>query len=342
MGVKLAGLYITPEATIIDGRADEKMNARQFKSGSKTTVKVNLAVESAGLKLKNPVMTASGTFGYGTEYPHSFDIQELGAIICKGTTLKPREGNPLPRVAETPSGMLNAIGLQNIGVDALIRDKASVWSGWRVPVIVNIAGEIEAEYAKVASKLEGVKGISAIEVNISCPNVKAGGAEFGSEPESAARVVKAVRAETRLPLLVKLIPNICNIVKVAAAVENAGADALTVANTLRGMVIDVNRRRPLLGNSSGGLSGPAIRPVALSLVWQVAGATSLPVIGCGGISTASDALEFLMAGACAVQVGTANLTSPESPMEIIEGIRSFLEKEGVRDVSEIIGAARRS
>lgn len=321
------------------------MNTGNPRSDNKQAPEINLAVEvtarAQGLKLKNPVMTASGTFGYGTEYPHPFDIQELGAIVCKGTTLAPREGNPLPRVAETPAGMLNAIGLQNIGVDALLRDKAPVWAGWHVPVIVNIAGETEAEYAKVAAKLEGVKGISAIEVNISCPNVKAGGADFGAEPESAAQVVKAVRAVTRLPLLVKLVPNTCNIVKVAAAVENAGADALTVANTLKGMVIDVGSRRPLLGNSSGGLSGPAIRPVALNLVWQVAGATSLPVIGCGGINTANDALEFLMAGARAVQAGTANLTNPEAMMEILRGIMSFLEKEGIRDINEIIGAARR-
>jgi len=226
-------------------------------AGGEQAPGINLAVEivarAPGLRLQNPVMTASGTFGYGTEYPHPFDIQELGAIVCKGTTLKPREGNSLPRVAETPAGMLNAIGLQNIGVDALIRDKAPVWAGWRVPVIVNIAGETEAEYAEVAERLEGVRGVSAIEINISCPNVRAGGAEFGTEPVSAAKVVKAVRRETALPLLVKLIPNTCNIVKVAEAVSNAGADALTVANTFKGMVIDVGRRRPLLGNSSGGL-----------------------------------------------------------------------------------------
>ncbi|MFH0941675.1 MAG: dihydroorotate dehydrogenase [Chloroflexota bacterium] len=302
---------------------------------------VLLVARTPGLLLKNPVMTASGTFGYGTEYPHPFDIQELGAIVCKGTTLKPREGNPLPRVAETPAGMLNAIGLQNIGLESLLRGKAPVWAGWRVPVVVNIAGETEAEYAEIAAGLEGVKGISAIEVNISCPNIRAGGAEFGAEPAPAARVVGAVRAVTGLPLLVKLTPNTGNIVKVAEAVENAGADALTVANTLKGMAIDVVRRRPVLGNSSGGLSGPAIRPVALYLVWQVAGAVSLPVIGCGGISTARDALEFLMAGARAVQVGTANLTSPEAPIEVLRGIESFLEKEGVRDIADIIGAARR-
>ncbi|MDD5289548.1 MAG: dihydroorotate dehydrogenase, partial [Dehalococcoidales bacterium] len=263
---------------------------KDFPSDNEKAPEINLSVElvarAPGLRLKNPVMTASGTFGYGTEYLHPFDIQELGAIVCKGTTLKPREGNPLPRVAETPAGILNAIGLQNIGVDALLREKAPVWTGWRVPVIVNIAGETEAEYAKVAAKLEGADGISAIEVNISCPNVRAGGAEFGAEPEAAAKVIKTVRSETGLPLLVKLVPNACNIVQVAEAVVRAGADALTVSNTIKGMVIDVGRRRPLLGNISGGLSGPAIRPVALYLVWQVAASVGVPVIGCGGISTA--------------------------------------------------------
>lgn len=335
--------HIALRATIINDKAGEKMNMKHS-SGSKQTPEISLSVElvacEPGLRLKNPVMTASGTFGYGTEYPHPFDIQELGAIVCKGTTLKPRDGNPLPRVAETPAGMLNAIGLQNIGLDALLRDKASVWAGWRVPVIVNITGETEAEYAEVASKLEGVKGISAIEINISCPNIKAGGAEFGAEPAPAARVVKAVRSVTGLPLLVKLMPNTGNIVKVAEAVESAGADALTVSNTLKGMVVDIDRRCPVLGNLSGGLSGPAIRPVALYLVWQVAGAVGLPVIGCGGIGTARDALEFLMAGARAVQVGTANLTNPEAPMEVLRGIESFLEKEGIKDIKEIIGAAR--
>ncbi len=302
---------------------------------------VSLVARKPGLKLKNPVMTASGTFGYGTEYDHPFDIQELGAIVCKGTTLEPWEGNPQPRVAETPSGMLNAIGLQNIGLKALLRDKAPVWAGWNVPVLVNIAGETVSEYAQMASELDGVAGVSAIEVNISCPNVRTGGAEFGTEPASAARVVEAVRAATGLPLLVKLTPNTADIVKVAEAVASAGADALTVINTLKGMAVDVNRRSPVLGNISGGLSGPAIKPVALFLVYQVAGAVAVPVIGCGGISTAQDAIEFLMAGASAVQVGTANLTSPDAPFEVLRGIEQFLEKEGVKHISEIIGAVRR-
>ena len=307
---------------------------------------MNLAVQLApkhhrGLLLANPVMTASGTFGYGTEYGHVFDIQRLGAIVCKGTTLEPREGNPQPRVAETACGLLNSIGLQNIGVDALIREKAPIWASWRVPVIVNIAGETIDDYAKVASKLEGVAGISAVEVNISCPNLKAGGAEFGAEPKSAASVVAAVKAATSLPVLVKLTPNTSDIVKVAVAVAEAGADAVSLINTIRGMAIDIAGRRPLLGNITGGLSGPAIKPVALYMVYEVAGAVAIPVIGCGGITTANDAIEFIMAGASAIQVGTANLTNPRAPLEVLEGIEEFLRKEGISSLAELIGAARR-
>jgi len=307
---------------------------------------MNLAVQLApkhhrGLLLANPVMTASGTFGYGTEYGHVFDIHGLGAIVCKGTTLEPREGNPQPRVAETACGLLNSIGLQNIGVDALIREKAPIWASWRVPVIVNIAGETIDDYAKVASKLEGVAGVSAIEVNISCPNLKAGGAEFGAEPKSAASVVAAVKAATSLPVLVKLTPNTSDIVKVAVAVAEAGADAVSLINTIRGMAIDIAGRRPLLGNITGGLSGPAIKPVALYMVYEVAGAVGVPVVGCGGITTASDAIEFIMAGASAIQVGTANLVNPRAPLEVLEGIEEFLRKEGISSLAELIGAARR-
>jgi len=257
---------------------------------------VNLSVQLApknqhGLLLANPVMTASGTFGYGTEYSHIFDIQKLGAIVCKATTLEPRDGNPQPRLAETPSGVLNSIGLQNIGVNALIKEKAPLWASWQVPVIANIAGETIDEYANIASKLDGVAGISAVEVNISCPNVKAGGAEFGANPKSAAEVTAAVRAAISMPVLVKLTPNTGDIVKVAIAVAEAGADAISLINTLKGMVIDIAKRRPLLGSITGGLSGPAIKPVALCMVYEVAGAVELPLIGCGGINTASDAIK---------------------------------------------------
>jgi dihydroorotate dehydrogenase (NAD+) catalytic subunit len=307
---------------------------------------MNLSVQLApkhqkGLLLANPVMTASGTFGYGTEYSHLFDIQRLGAIVCKGTTLKPREGNPQPRLAETASGLLNSIGLQNIGVKALIKEKAPLWTSWRVPVIVNIAGETVNDYAQLAGKLEGVAGISAIEVNISCPNVKAGGAEFGANPESAAEVTASVKAATSLPILVKLTPNTSAIVKVAIAVAEAGADAISLINTLKGMSIDIARRRPLLGNISGGLSGPAIKPVALSMVYEVAGAVDVPVVGCGGITTANDAIEFIMAGASAIQVGTASFTNPRAPLDVLEGIEKFIEKEGIKDITELVGAARR-
>ena len=307
---------------------------------------MNLATQLApkhhsGLLLANPVMTASGTFGYGTEYSHLFDIQQLGAIVCKGTTLEPRDGNPQPRLAETACGVLNSIGLQNIGVNALIKEKAPTWASWRVPVIVNIAGETIDDYAQLASKLDGVAGVSAIEVNISCPNIKAGGAEFGANPESAAEVTAAVKAATSRPILVKLTPNTSDIAKIAMAVAEAGADAISLINTLRGMAIDTAKRKPLLGNTTGGLSGPAIKPVALYMVYEVAGAVEVPVIGCGGITTASDAIEFIMAGASAIQVGTAGFTNPRAPLDVLEGIKQFMGKEGIEDIAELIGVARR-
>ncbi|MBI4180837.1 MAG: dihydroorotate dehydrogenase, partial [Chloroflexi bacterium] len=266
----------------------------------------NLSIQLApghprGLLLANPVMTASGTFGYGTEDSHLFDVHKLGAIICKGTTLEPRDGNLQPRLAETASGMLNSIGLENIGVDALIKDKAPIWASWSIPVIVNIAGETVDDYARMAGKLEGVAGISGLEVNISCPNLKAGGADFGADFDTAAEVTVAVRKASSLPMIVKLTPNTTDIARVAVAVAEAGADAISLINTLKGMAIDITRRRPLLGNITGGLSGSAIKPVALYMVYEVAGAVDIPIIGCGGIATATDALEFIMAGASAIQ-----------------------------------------
>jgi len=286
-------------------------------------------------------MTASGTFGYGIEYRHLVDIQRLGAIVCKGTTLEPREGNPQPRLAETTGGVLNSIGLQNIGVQALIKEKAPVWATWRVPVIVNIAGETVADYVQLAKELEGVAGVSGLEVNISCPNISAGCLEFGADPTLAAEVTAAVKSATSLPVMVKLTPNTSNIAGVAQAVAEAGADAISLINTLKGMAIDIARRRPLLGNKTGGLSGPAIKPVALAMVYEVAGAVTIPVVGCGGIMTASDAIEFLMAGASAVQVGTATLANPRAALDVLEGIEQFLKKEGINNRSDIIGAARR-
>jgi len=290
--------------------------------------------------LANPVMTASGTFGYGTEYSHMFDIQKLGAIVCKGTTLETRDGNPQPRLAETACGLLNSIGLQNIGVQELIKEKAPIWANWRVPVIVNIAGETIDDYVQLAGELDGVAGIRAIEVNISCPNIKAGGAEFGTNPKSAAEVIAAVKAATSLPVLVKLTPNTSDIAKIAMAVAEAGADAISLINTLKGMAIDISQRRPLLGNIAGGLSGPAIKPVALYMVYEVAGAVELPVIGCGGITTTGDAIEFIMAGASAIQVGTASFTNPRAPLDVLEGIEQFMRKEGIKDIADLIGAAR--
>jgi dihydroorotate dehydrogenase (NAD+) catalytic subunit len=277
-------------------------------------------------------MTASGTCGYGTEPDQLCDLRRLGAIVCKGTTLEPKEGNPQPRLAETPGGVLNSIGLQNIGVAALIREQAPQWVDLGVPVIVNIAGETVNDYAELARRLE---------VNISCPNVMAGGAEFGAEPGMAARVTRAVRDATSLPVLVKLTPNSADIVRVAVAVAEAGADALTLMNTLKGMAIDIYRRRPLLGGLSGGLSGPAVKPVALYLVYEVAGVVDVPIVGCGGISSDADALEFIMAGASAVQVGTAGFSNPRAPLDVLEGLEEFLAKEGVRDITDLIGAARR-
>jgi dihydroorotate dehydrogenase (NAD+) catalytic subunit len=294
-----------------------------------------------GFILANPVMTASGTFGYGTEYSQLFDIQKLGAIICKGTTLEPREGNPQPRLFETASGMLNSIGWQNIGVKALIREKAPVWAGWKVPVIVNIAGDTVDDYARVAAKLDGVRGVSGIEVNISCPNVKRGGAAFGAEPDAAAGVTAAVRAVTSLPVIVKLTPNTSDIARVARAAAEAGADAVSLINSVKGMAIDIARRHPSIGNITGGLSGPAIKPLALALVYEAAGAVDVPVIGCGGIASAADALEFIMAGASAVQVGSATFANPRAPLDVLEGIEAFMVKEGIKRLSEIIGVARR-
>jgi len=306
---------------------------------------MNLCVQLAsqnrrGLLLANPVMTASGTCGYADGESCLYDIQRLGAVVCKGTTLESREGNIQPRIAENNGGMLNAVGLQNIGVDALIREKAPVWNKWKVPVIVNIAGATIKEYVEIAARLEGVAGVSALEVNISCPNVKAGGAEFGACAASAAGVTAAVRKTTTLPMLVKLTPDAGDIIGVAKAVAAAGADAVSLINTLKAMAIDIEKRKPILGNITGGLSGPAIKPVALAMVYEVAGAVDIPVVGCGGITTAADALEFIMAGATAVQVGTAALVNPRAPLDILEGIESFMTEKGVNDINQLIGAAR--
>jgi dihydroorotate dehydrogenase (NAD+) catalytic subunit len=304
-------------------------------------LKVQLAPKNKiGLQLANPVIIASGTFGYGTEYEHLFDIQKLGAIVCKGTTIEPREGNPQPRIVETASGILNSIGWQNIGVEALIREKAPVWAKWRVPIIVNIAGKTINEYAQLAARLDGVPGISGIEVNISCPNVKAGGVEFGADAKSAVKVTAVVRKATSLPVIMKLTPSTNDITGIAKAVAETGADAVCLINTLKGMAIDIKTRQPVLGNIFGGLSGPAIKPVALAMVYQVASAVDIPIIGCGGIATATDALEFIMAGATAVEIGTANFWNPRAPMDILEGLEKFLRREKIKDIQQLIGTAQ--
>jgi dihydroorotate dehydrogenase (NAD+) catalytic subunit len=305
---------------------------------------VNLSVELAprskrGLFLANPVMAASGTFGYGLEMAKQLDIQRLGAIVCKGTTLRRRRGNPQPRMVETAAGMLNSIGLQNMGVEALIRDIAPVWATWRVPVIVNIAGESIEEYARLARRLDGVPGVSGLELNISCPNV-ATGLAFGSSPQMAAAVTAAARRETTLPVIVKLAPNVSDIVSVAQAATAAGADALTLTNTFPAMAIDARSRRPALGWTFGGLSGPSLKPITLRLVYQTAAAVDVPLIGCGGIMTGLDAMEYIMAGATAVQVGTATFINPRATLDVLAGIERFVEEEGVDDLHQLIGVAR--
>lgn len=299
-----------------------------------------LAVNIAGLKLKNPVMTASGTFGYGQEYADYVDLNRLGGIVVKGLSLKPRLGNPPPRIMETSGGMLNAVGLQNVGVDAFIEEKLPFLRKYDVAVVANIYGESYAEYAAVAQKLSLAKGVHALEVNVSCPNVKAGGVSFGSDPQAAAEVTRRVKAQTRLPVIVKLTPNVTDITVVAQAVEKAGADAVSLINTLTGMSIDLKTRTPHLKNMTGGLSGPAIKPVALRMVWQVAKKVSIPVIGMGGIMTAEDALEFMVAGASAIQVGTANFINPQATMEIIDGIRHFLKDNKLKSMKDIIGTLK--
>jgi dihydroorotate dehydrogenase (NAD+) catalytic subunit len=294
---------------------------------------------TGGLLLRNPVIAASGTFGYGDEYIESVDMSGLGAVVCKGTTRSPREGNPQPRLIETASGLLNSIGLQNVGIDAVVEEKAPLWATWNVPVIVNIAGETVDEYQYVASRLAGIKGVSGIEINISCPNVASGGIEFGTSAKSAAEVTAAVKSASELPVIVKLSPNVTDITEIALAVQEAGADAITLINTLRGMAIDTNSQKPSLGNIVGGLSGPAIKPVALYMVYTVFEKVTIPIIGCGGITSSDDAIEFILAGASAVQVGTANLSDPWDALRIVAGINQYLEQKGIKQIGDLVGIA---
>lgn len=293
------------------------------------------------LRLRNPVMVASGTFSNGLEFAKRFDVGALGAVVSKGTTLRPRKGNPQPRTVETPSGMINSIGFQNIGVGALIREVAPVWERWQTPVLVNIMGDTVAEYGQLAQRLDGVPGVAGLEVNISCPNVEVGGLEFGQDPDVAADVIREVRRHTALPFAVKVTPSVTDIRPIVAAVTAAGADAITVMNTIPAMAIDVKTRRPVLATAFGGLSGPAIKPIALRLVYLAASATDLPILAAGGVSSGLDAIEFIMAGASAVQVGTATFRDPEAPWRILQELTAWCESQGVRTLDEIIGAARR-
>ena len=294
-----------------------------------------------GLRLRNPVMTASGTFSNGIEFAKRFDVEALGALVSKGTTLRPRKGNPQRRTIETPSGLINSIGFQNIGVGKLIREVTPVWERWQVPVLVNIMGDTVEEFGLLAERLEGVPGVAGLEVNISCPNVETGGMEFGQDPRTAGAVVREVRRRSQLPMSVKLTPAVPDLRPIVTAVEEAGADALTVMNTIPAMAIDIERRRPAIGATFGGLSGPAVKPIALRAVYIAAGATDLPVIASGGIMNGRDAVEFLLAGARAVQVGTATFGDPEAPWRILDELRSWCEDEGVTTLDDVVGAARR-
>lgn len=296
-----------------------------------------LEVKIHNLKLKNPVMTASGTFGYGEEFADFIDINRLGGIVVKGTTGERRQGNAYPRMAETPSGMLNAVGLQNVGVDTFCEKVYDRIKGLDTNVIVNVSGSSIEEYCEVAEKINALEKIPAIELNISCPNVKKGGMGFGTNPDMAAQVVSAVRKVYDKTLIVKLTPNVTSIVDIAKAVEQAGADSVSLINTMLGMAVDVEKQRPYLSTITGGLSGPCVKPVAVRMVWQVAHAVQIPVVGLGGISSAADALEFLMVGAKAIEVGTANFVDPTVTEKIVDGLEDYCNRHGIKDINDIIG-----
>ena len=300
----------------------------------------NLAVDIGNLKIKNPILTASGTFGYGEEYTSFINLNDLGGLIVKGLSLHPRMGNPPPRIIETASGMLNAVGLQNVGVQAFINEKLPFLETLEIPVIANILGETVDEYQSIADQLSHQPVIAALEVNISCPNVKKGGIAFGANPDEAMHVVRKIKDVTPLPVIVKLSPNVTDIVVIAEAAEAGGANAVSLINTITGMSINIRSRTPHLRNTTGGLSGPAIKPIALRMVWQVAQHVKIPVIGIGGIMTESDALEFLIAGATAVQIGTANFVDPKATMKILNGIIAFMETEKIDDIHDLIGTLR--
>lgn len=299
----------------------------------------DLTVNIAGVEFKNPVITASGTFGFGREYSEFYPLREIGGLSCKGITLKPRMGNPPPRIAETPSGILNAVGLQNPGVDHFIEQDLPWLKEQETVVIANIAGNTPEEYAQMAEKLSE-SSVDMIEMNISCPNVKYGGVQFGTSCQSVGAITREVRAHCKKPLMVKLSPNVSDIAEIARAAESEGADALSLINTLTGMRIDINTRRPIIRNNTGGLSGPAVFPVAVRMVWQTAGAVKIPVVGMGGISTWRDAVEMMLAGASAIQVGTALFSDPYAPLKIKEGLNRYLDDQGIASVTELAGMVK--
>jgi dihydroorotate dehydrogenase (NAD+) catalytic subunit len=301
---------------------------------------VDLTVSIGRLNLENPVMVASGTFGYGSEYAGFIDVSALGAIVTKGISLAPTAGNPAPRTVETPSGMLNAIGLQNPGLDVFVQEKMPFLRKLRAKTIVNFFGSTVEDYAELAGRLDAVEGVDALEVNISCPNIKQGGLAFGSDPETAARVASAVRQRTEKPVLVKLTPNVTDLVAIARAVAETAVDGITLINTLRGMAVDPVSGKALLGNVIGGLSGPAIRPVAVRAVYEVAQALDIPIVGCGGIMEWPDAVEFLRAGACALQVGSATFRNPAAALEILKGLEVFLKEAGHQAVGELVSTVK--
>ncbi len=297
----------------------------------------DLSVRIAGLSLKNPVLAASGTFGYGMEYAGYFDISRIGGIVTKTVTLEPREGNPMPRLAETPAGMLNSIGLANVGIERFLSEKLPALGGLDTRVVVNVAGNTAEEYAEVTSRAAAHPRVDAIEVNVSCPNVRHGGLAFGTNPIATAEVTAAVRAATSKPVIVKLTPNVTDIAEIARAAEAAGADALSLINTVLGMAIDIETRRPLIARRTAGLSGPAVKPIAIAKVYQVRKAVKLPLIGIGGIMRWQDAVEFLLAGATAVQTGTLHFVEPDGPVRILDGLRRYCEEKAIASVTELVG-----
>ena len=301
---------------------------------------MNLSVKIGTLTLQNPVTVASGTFGYGVEYAQLIDLNQLGAVVVKGIRLEPVRGNPTPRTVEVTSGLINAIGLQGPGVDGFIRKYWLFLKGLKVPTIINIWGKTVEEYAEVARRFDALGGVGALELNVSCPNIKAGGAQFGTDLKLLSQVVSECRKATKLPLITKMSPNVVSIVPYAKAAEEAGSDALSIMNSFPAMAIDIETRRPSLANVTGGLTGPCIKPIAIKLVWEAAKAVKIPIIGMGGIQSAADAIEFLMAGATAVAVGTANFYEPQTALQVVAGLREFMQQQGIGDVRELIGSVQ--